>query len=98
MNIIWFRRDLCLSDNESVIKAVTNNAEVLPCFIIDTWFYQWKNVGKARVRFLFECLENLDKNLHTLDSKLYLFEGNAADILQRLTRELKQQSYQPKLY
>ncbi|MEM7712718.1 MAG: FAD-binding domain-containing protein [Cyanobacteria bacterium P01_A01_bin.68] len=98
MNIIWFRRDLRLSDNESVIKATANNAEVLPCFIIDPWFYQWKDIGKARVRFLFECLENLDNNLQKLGSKLYLFEGNSVDILQQLTSQLIQQSYQPKLY
>jgi deoxyribodipyrimidine photo-lyase len=98
MNIIWFRRDLRLSDNESVTKAVANNAEVLPCFIIDPWFYQWKDVGKARVRFLFESLENLDENLQKLGSKLYLFAGNAVDILQQLTRELQQQSDQPKLF
>lgn len=98
MHIIWFRRDLRLSDNESVIKATANNAEVLPCFIIDPWFYQWKDVGQARVRFLFECLESLDNNLQKLGSKLYLFEGHSVDILQQLTRELIEQSYQPKLY
>jgi deoxyribodipyrimidine photo-lyase len=98
MHIIWFRRDLRLSDNESVIKAVANFEQVLPCFIIDPWFYQWNDVGKARVRFLFECLENLDSNLQKLGSKLYLFEGKSVDILQQLTHELIQQSYQPKLY
>ncbi|MEL6166095.1 MAG: deoxyribodipyrimidine photo-lyase, partial [Cyanobacteria bacterium J06628_3] len=87
MHIIWFRRDLRLSDNESVIKATANSAEVLPCFIIDPWFYKWKDVGKARVRFLFECLENLDNNLQKLGSKLYLFEGNSVDTLQKITRD-----------
>ena len=98
MHIIWFRRDLRLSDNEIVSQATANNAEVLPCFIIDPWFYQWKDIGKARVRFLFESLEDLDNNLQKLGSKLYLFEGNAVDILQQLTNELITQSYQPKLY
>ncbi|MGB3650939.1 MAG: deoxyribodipyrimidine photo-lyase [Rivularia sp. (in: cyanobacteria)] len=98
MHIIWFRRDLRLSDNEIVSEATANNAEVLPCFIIDPWFYQWKDIGKARVRFLFESLQNLDNNLQKLGSKLYLFEGNAVDILQQLTNELITQSNQPKLY
>ncbi|MEM9924002.1 MAG: FAD-binding domain-containing protein [Cyanobacteria bacterium P01_D01_bin.50] len=98
MNIIWFRRDLRLSDNESVIKASANNAIVLPCFIIDPWFYQWQDLGKARVRFLFESLENLDRNLQKIGSKLYLFEGYAVDIIQQITRELIEKLYQPKLY
>ncbi len=97
MHIIWFRRDLRLSDNEIVSQAA-NNTEVLPCFIIDPWFYQWKDIGKARVRFLFESLEDLDNNLQKLGSKLYLFEGNAVDILQQLTSELIECDRQPKLY
>ena len=98
MQIIWFRRDLRIADNESVAKATANNAPVLPCFIIDPRFYQWADVGKARVRFLFESLENLDDNLRSLGSRLYLFEGNSVNILQELTQQLIQLGHKPKLY
>ncbi|MBW4448663.1 MAG: deoxyribodipyrimidine photo-lyase [Spirirestis rafaelensis WJT71-NPBG6] len=98
MHILWFRRDLRLNDNESVANSTANNAEVLPCFIIDPWFYQQPEVGKARVRFLFESLENLDRNLRSLGSRLYLFEGNSLDILQQLTRQLMEEPEKPKLY
>ncbi|MUG95415.1 deoxyribodipyrimidine photo-lyase [Scytonema sp. UIC 10036] len=98
MHILWFRRDLRLSDNESVARATDNNAQVLPCFIIDPWFYEQSEVGKARVRFLFESLENLEKNLRSLGSQLYLFEGNSVDILQQLTQQLIQLGHKPKLY
>lgn len=63
MHIVWFRRDLRLGDNEIVALASANNASVLPCFIIDPWFYQQPEIGKARVKFLFESLENLNSNL-----------------------------------
>ncbi|KAB8330496.1 deoxyribodipyrimidine photo-lyase [Scytonema tolypothrichoides VB-61278] len=99
MKIIWFRRDLRLTDNECVAEASANDAPVLPCFIIDPWFYQkWTDVGKARVRFLFESLENLDQNLRSLGSRLYLFEGNSVNIVQELTQQLMQQGHKPKLY
>ena len=63
MYILWFRRDLRLSDNEIIALSTVNSAEMLPCFIIEPWFYQQVEVGKARVKFLFESLENLDNNL-----------------------------------
>ncbi len=50
MHILWFRRDLRLSDNEIVTLSTADIAEVLPCFIIDSWFYQQAEIGKARVR------------------------------------------------
>ncbi|MGD1875344.1 MAG: FAD-binding domain-containing protein [Mastigocoleus sp.] len=98
MHLLWFRRDLRLSDNEVVTLAAVENQAVLPFFIIDPWFYQWDDVGKSRVRFLFECLENLDSNLKEVGSKLILFEGSSVEVLQNLTKQLLEQEYQPKLY
>lgn len=98
MHVLWFRRDLRLSDNESLTLAAADNAEVLPCFIIDPWFYTWSDVGKARVKFLFESLENLEQNLKQRGSKLYLFEGNSVTVLQDLTLQLIQLGLRPKLY
>ncbi len=98
MHIVWFRRDLRLSDNEIVALAVANNAPVLPCFIIDSWFYQQPDVGKAWVKFLFESLENLNSNLLALGSQLYIFEGESVATLSALTSELRKQSLTPKLF
>lgn len=98
MHILWFRRDLRLCDNEIVTLSAANQAEVLPCFLIDPWFYQQPDVGRARVRFLFESLENLDFNLRQRGSQLYLFEGKTVDVIQSLTRELLQQGIRPKLF
>ncbi len=98
MHIVWFRRDLRVGDNEIVTLAAANNASVLPCFIIDPWFYQQPDLGKARVKFLFESLENLNSNLLALGSQLYIFEGESIAILQALSRELLEQSFRPKLF
>ena len=72
MHILWFRRGLRLRDNEIVAHSTADHAEVLPCFIIDPWFYGQAEVGKARVKFLFEALSDLDKNLKARGSQLYL--------------------------
>ena len=98
MHILWFRRDLRLSDNEIIAHSTTDNAEVLPCFIIDPWFYGQAEVGKARVKFLFESLEDLDRNLKARGSQLYLFEGNSLSVIQELTRQLIQKGDRPKLF
>jgi deoxyribodipyrimidine photo-lyase len=98
MHLLWFRRDLRLTDNEIVTLATTDNAPVLPFFIIDPWFYTWADVGKARVRFLFESLADLDRQLQELGSRLFLFEGNSTTIIQDLTTQLIAQGERPKLF
>ena len=98
MQLVWFRRDLRLEDNEIVSKATEDGEEVLFCFVVDPWFYQQSEISAIRVKFLFESLENLDRNLKQLGSKLYLFEGKSVAIVQQLTRSLVRLGKQPKLY
>jgi deoxyribodipyrimidine photo-lyase len=98
MHLLWFRRDLRLSDNEIVTLAAVTNTPVLPFFIIDPWFYTWADIGTARVRFLFESLADLDKNLQQLGSRLFIFEGNSIEIVRSLTTQLVGQGHRPKLF
>ena len=98
MQLIWFRCDLRLDDNEIVSKACHDGGEVLPCFVIDPWFYQQPEIACCRVKFLFESLENLDSNLRKRGSQLYLFEGKSVEVIQTITRSLIKLGKQPKLY
>jgi deoxyribodipyrimidine photo-lyase len=98
MHLLWFRRDLRLTDNKIVTLATADNTPVLPFFIIDPWFYTWADIGTARVRFLFESLIDLDRQLQELGSRLCLFEGNSTTIIQDLTTQLISQGQRPKLF
>ena len=98
VNIIWFRRDLRLEDNQAVFEAAASGDFVVPIFIIDPWFYSWAEVGKMRVRFMFESLQNLHQNLLGLGSQLLILEGNSEKILNDLQKLLTQNNYQPHLY
>jgi deoxyribodipyrimidine photo-lyase len=99
MRLLWFRRDLRLTDNEIVTLATADNAPVLPFFIIDPWFYTWADICTARVRFLFESLADLDhRQLQELGSRLFLFEGNSTTIIQDLTTQLIDRGDRPQLF
>lgn len=97
INLLWFRRDLRLEDNESVTLAASS-AEVIPFFVLDPWFYTQPEISTARVRFLFESLSDLDYNLKARGSQLYLLEGNSVTIIQNITRQLQQMGGRPKLF
>ena len=68
--IVWFRKCLRLQDNPALLHACSNPSirSLLPVFILDpsTTGQSFENLGSARLRFLIECLEDLD---HRLKSK-----------------------------
>jgi deoxyribodipyrimidine photo-lyase len=70
MNIVWFRRDLRLVDNESLSQACRNNAEVLPCLVVDPWLFEWREISPARLRFWFDSVQDLDRQLRAKGSRL----------------------------
>ena len=98
VNIVWFRRDLRLLDNEIVAKACDNGQPTMFVFCIDPWFFNQKEIGWKRVHFLFESLVDLDQSLRKLGSSLIILEGNTVESLQSLGTYLKSQNIEPNLF
>jgi deoxyribodipyrimidine photo-lyase len=98
MNIVWFRRDLRLEDNESMSKACRDNAKVLPCLIVDPWLFEWQEISSARLRFWFEAVQELDRQLTAKGSRLILLEGRAVEKICALILQLQDQGHNPQLF
>ena len=98
INIVWFRRDLRLEDNESVYLATSNQNPTLFIFCVDPWFYSNNMVGDKRVNFLFESLVDLDNELQKLGSNLTILEGNTIESFSELITTLNKFNIQAQLY
>ncbi len=98
MNILWFRRDLRLTDNESVSKACSHNSEVLPCLVVDPWLFEWNEIGSARLRFWFDAVRELHQQLIARGSRLILLEGSAAQVICELIVKLIDRGSSPQLF
>lgn len=78
--IVWFKTDLRLSDNETIIKAIEQNDQVIPVYCFDekqfvTTSSGLKKTGDFRVRFLRESVQNLKENLQKIGSDLLIIHG-----------------------
>lgn len=88
-SLLWFRNDLRLHDHIPLKKALDSDT-LLPVFILDESLFEphsqlgFKKMGVRRAQFLLETLEDLDKNLQSLDSKLHLLVGDPAEVLPEL--------------
>jgi deoxyribodipyrimidine photo-lyase len=78
--IVWFKTDLRLHDNETLVKAIAQNDQIIPVYCFDeTQFeeteYGFKKTGSFRAQFLLESVADLDKNLRALGSGLMVLKG-----------------------
>ncbi len=78
--IVWFKTDLRLNDNETIIKAIAQSDQIIPVYCFDeaqfiTTEFGFKKTGSFRAQFLLESLIDLDKNLRELGSGLLILKG-----------------------
>ncbi|XP_050306949.1 cryptochrome-1-like isoform X1 [Anthonomus grandis grandis] len=83
----WFRKGLRLHDNPSLREGLQGATTFRCVFVLDPWFAGSSNVGINKWRFLLQCLEDLDRSLRKLNSRLFVIRGQPADTLPKLFRE-----------
>jgi deoxyribodipyrimidine photo-lyase len=92
--IVWFKTDLRLHDNETLIKAIAQNDEIIPVYCFDDAQFQmteygFQKTGSFRAKFLLESVANLDENLRELGSGLIVLKGNPEIEIPKIVQEYK---------
>ncbi len=87
MNVFWFRRDLRLDDNAGLFLALQQIEGVLPIFIFDTSILNQLPKDDARVSFIHEQLENIQRQLSSIGKSLAVFYGTPIEVFEKITTE-----------
>jgi deoxyribodipyrimidine photo-lyase len=71
VSVFWFRRDLRIDDNAGLYHALKSSNPVLPVFIFDKDILdKLEDKDDARVTFIYQTIEAIDKELRQLGSSL----------------------------
>ena len=86
-NIFWFRRDLRLDDNVGLNSALSSGNPVLGIFIFDEDIIENLPKDDARISFIYQKLEEINKRLNTVNSSLLVIKGNPINVFKNLIKE-----------
>ncbi|WP_162128352.1 DASH family cryptochrome [Flavobacterium phycosphaerae] len=92
--VIWFKTDLRLHDNETLVKAIAQSDEVVPVYCFDEaqfkeTVYGFQKTGSFRAQFLVESVADLDKNLRALGSGLIVVKGKPEVEIPKIVQQYK---------
>jgi deoxyribodipyrimidine photo-lyase len=95
-SIVWFKTDLRLTDNETLIKAIAQSEQIIPVYCFDdshfeTTKYGFKKTGSYRAQFILESLQDLDANLRELGSGLLILKGKPEVEIPKIVQQYKAQ-------
>lgn len=88
INIIWFRRDLRLSDNAALYHALKAGTPVLPVFIFDKQILdQLEDKHDKRVAFIHGAISEMHTELVNMGSSMQVFYGKPLDVFENLVKQ-----------
>jgi deoxyribodipyrimidine photo-lyase len=86
--IVWFRRDLRLSDNPALSAVVARGVPVVPVFILDSDEEGGYPAGAASQLWLHRSLTELDRALRKSGSRLVIRQGPSLHVLRELAGQI----------
>ena len=92
--VVWFKTDLRLHDNETLVKAIAQGDSIIPVYCFDEAHfskseYGFQKTGSFRAKFLFESLTDLDNNLRKLGSGLVVMKGKPEVEILKIVSQFK---------
>ena len=92
--IVWFKTDLRLHDNETLVKAIAQSETIIPVYCFDeshfkTTAFGFKKTGSFRTQFLQESLIDLDANLRAIGSGLLVVYGKPEIEIPKLVQQYR---------
>ena len=92
--VVWFRNSLRIHDNPVLSWSFeSENVDmILPIYIFDEKIHQrsTQSMGEHRLRFQFDCVENLHQNLkNKLGLDLHVFSGDCLKVLESIRKQLQ---------
>ena len=94
--IVWFRKSLRVHDNQALSWACSSDEikSILPVYIFGEEIREGstEKMGEQRLRFQYECVENLHYNLNSkLGLKLHVFSGDPLPIFESISEHFFEQ-------
>ena len=93
-SIVWFKTDLRLHDNETLVKAIAQSDQIIPVYCFDESHFEetnfgFKKTGSFRAQFLLESVADLDKNLREIGSGLLVVKGKPEIEIPKIVQQFK---------
>lgn len=88
VNIMWFRRDLRLTDNAALYHALKAGLPVVPVFIFDRHILdKLEDKADRRVEFIHAALHDMQQQLQAMGSTLHVYYGFADAVWSQILQD-----------
>jgi deoxyribodipyrimidine photo-lyase len=84
VNIIWFKRDLRLTDHEPLFYAAQQDLPILLLYFFEPSVMSYDDSDTRHWRFIYESLQDMQGKLDTISATIYFFHNEVQTVFSTL--------------
>ena len=88
INILWFKKDLRIDDNEALIESLKDR-DIIPIYIIEKELWMQKTHSYRQWQFCKECLIDLRNSLKGIGQPLIVRTGKIIEIFETISNKFR---------
>ncbi len=82
--MVWLKRDLRLTDHQALSVATNSDLPVMLIYIMEPMLLSDPHYSERHWRFIWQSLEDMNHQLASVNSQVFIFHGNAVECLDKL--------------
>ncbi len=87
INIVWFKRDLRLTDHEPLYFALKSKLPILLIYIFEPSVMAYHDSDVRHWRFVFESLKEMNERLKNTNTEIYIFHNETNIVFEMLAHQ-----------
>lgn len=89
INIVWFKRDLRLGDNEAISSATESGERVLFLYVLENSLIDDSHYSERHFNFIKQSLRDLNTALKSYNSKILVVQSEVILVIKQLLQKYK---------
>ena len=89
INVVWFKRDLRLQDNEAIASAIKSNIPTLILYVFEKSLENDEHYSARHWNFIKQSLEDINLQLTSYNSKVLIASGEILSVFNSLQEKYK---------
>ncbi len=86
INIVWFKRDLRFTDNESLYNAQQQNVPILFIYFFEPSVMAYADSDVRHWRFVYQSLMHIQQKLQAVNGELFIFNNEVEHVFAELIK------------
>ena len=84
INIVWFKRDLRLTDHRPLKEAIESGLPLLLIYIFEPELMEDSHYGERHWRFIYQSINDINHQLAAFNSEIVMLNGEPTEVLSKI--------------